>query len=176
MPQSDEEWAPVPGYEGLYEVSDQGRVRSLDRSVYTEKGGEHSRPVEGKILSYAKSDRRSPVVELWRDGRSTRVSVARLVLLAHGPEPESQKRHALLIDPDGKVCLENLRWGRPTHKKKLTEDQAATIYKWAWETSMTQETIGRHFGVSHQTVSAIKNGRNWSHVTEEIDIGQSETE
>jgi hypothetical protein len=27
----DEEWRAVPGYEGTYEVSDQGRVRSLDR-------------------------------------------------------------------------------------------------------------------------------------------------
>ena len=26
-------WQPVPGYEGLYEVSDQGRVRSLDREI-----------------------------------------------------------------------------------------------------------------------------------------------
>jgi hypothetical protein len=26
---SNERWLPVPGYEGLYEVSDMGRVRSL---------------------------------------------------------------------------------------------------------------------------------------------------
>lgn len=31
-------WAPISGYEGIYEVSDDGEVRSLDRS-YTGKDG-----------------------------------------------------------------------------------------------------------------------------------------
>lgn len=34
----NEIWRPVKGYEGLYEVSDLGNVRSLDRYIETEKG------------------------------------------------------------------------------------------------------------------------------------------
>src|SRR3546814_20628658 len=34
-----EEWRPVVGFEGLYEVSDQGRVRSLDRERSEERRG-----------------------------------------------------------------------------------------------------------------------------------------
>lgn len=42
-----EQWKPVPGYEGLYEVSDQGRVRSLDRKIPTNSG---VRFYKGRIL------------------------------------------------------------------------------------------------------------------------------
>ena len=36
-----EEWRPVAGYEGLYEVSNFGRVRSLERDCITGRGGVH---------------------------------------------------------------------------------------------------------------------------------------
>lgn len=29
----NEEWRPIPGWEGMYEVSDQGRIKSLERLV-----------------------------------------------------------------------------------------------------------------------------------------------
>lgn len=44
-----EKWLPVVGWEGLYEVSDFGRVRSLDR---TTAGG--SRAVKGRMLKLHK--------------------------------------------------------------------------------------------------------------------------
>ena len=173
MPESDDEtWAPVPGYEGLYEVSDQGRVRSLDRDAYTPIGAKNSRPLEGGILTQQRPDE-SATVQLSRDGNVIRVSVARLVLLAHGPEPEAPTMQAHKISQEGPLRLENLEWRRPITQNKLTEEQAATIYKWAWGTSMTQKKIGRHFGVSRQTVSHIKHERSWSHVTDEITVDKS---
>ena len=44
-----EAWRPVVGWEGLYEVSDLGRVRSLDRSFTRTNGWEYTR--KGQILS-----------------------------------------------------------------------------------------------------------------------------
>lgn len=44
-----EEWRAVPDYEGLYEVSSFGRVKSLDREVYRKIGGNYF--VEEKIKS-----------------------------------------------------------------------------------------------------------------------------
>lgn len=41
-------WAPIPGYLGLYEVSDKGRVRSLDRICLGKDGREERHP--GKVL------------------------------------------------------------------------------------------------------------------------------
>lgn len=34
----DERWLPIPGYEGAYEVSDLGHVRSLERTIHTADG------------------------------------------------------------------------------------------------------------------------------------------
>ena len=49
-----EEWRPIKDYEGLYEVSNMGRVRSLDRIIIDSKGRKH--PFEGKIMKL-QSDR-----------------------------------------------------------------------------------------------------------------------
>lgn len=43
-----EQWRPIPGYEGFYEVSDQGRVRSVDR-VLTQKNG-YARKLKGTVI------------------------------------------------------------------------------------------------------------------------------
>ena len=47
-----EEWRPIPGYEGLYEVSSYGKVRSLDRFIIDSLG--HRRFYKGKVLKQIK--------------------------------------------------------------------------------------------------------------------------
>ena len=42
-----EEWRPIEGYEGFYEVSNLGQVRSLDRVVEDSRG---ERKLKGKLL------------------------------------------------------------------------------------------------------------------------------
>lgn len=47
-----EVWRDIPGYEGRYQVSDQGRVRSVDRYVrgVSKKGAEYTRKLKGVVL------------------------------------------------------------------------------------------------------------------------------
>lgn len=162
MPESDDEtWAPVPGYEELYEVSDQGRIRSLDRP---HQGG--------KVMTPDDSNPSSPSIRLWRDGHYQRASLSRLVLLAHGPEPETATMRAERIDPEGPSSVKNLRWRRPITQQKLTEQEVVAIYRAAWraedDPTTTNDDIGKRYGVSAGAVSHIKNGRSWSHVTDDI--------
>lgn len=101
-----EEWRPVPGFEGAYEVSDRGRVRSLDRIV-TDKSGIKQRR-QGRILALT-ADRGGYLSV--RLGRAKTVKVHRLVLGAFvGPAPEGQE----CCHNDGNPAnnhLGNLRWG-----------------------------------------------------------------
>lgn len=68
---SRERWEPVVGYEGLYEVSDLGRVRSLDRVIMGADGV--PKPHHGRVLSPFKRSRCYLYVSLWNhiDGCKT---------------------------------------------------------------------------------------------------------
>lgn len=81
-----EHWKPVVGYEGAYEVSDTGVVRSLDRTTPHAFIGEHTR--HGKTITPRPTTRGHWAVRLFRGGRSKQYLVHRLVLEAFvGPCP-----------------------------------------------------------------------------------------
>ena len=69
-------WRPIDGFEGLYEVSNLGRVKSCDRFVNS-KGG--TRLHKGKVLKQAKDGGGYLQVNLCKDGKPTAVKVHRLV-------------------------------------------------------------------------------------------------
>ena len=47
-----EQWKPVVGYEGLYEVSNLGQVQSLDRTCHDKNG--LAKKFKGKVLANIK--------------------------------------------------------------------------------------------------------------------------
>lgn len=71
-----ETWKPVCGYEGLYEVSDLGNVRSLDRTVRNKNGWAVKK---GKTLAPASINSGYLKVQLWRDNVGQSHLVHRLV-------------------------------------------------------------------------------------------------
>lgn len=108
-------WKPVVGFEKQYEVSDQGRVRSLDRAqIYTRKDQYSGRDIEvvrrlkGKILRPGKNDSGHVTVAI---GKGNSKQVHRLVLEAFvGPCPEGEECLHGPAGPD-KNFLTNIRWG-----------------------------------------------------------------
>jgi NUMOD4 motif len=100
-----ETWLPVPGWEGLYEVSDLGRIRSLKRGTVSGVRG-------GRILSQHLR-RRYLAVLLSRPGTRFTVNVHRLVLAAFaGPCPQGQQtRHGRGGALDNRLV--NLSYGTP---------------------------------------------------------------
>lgn len=75
-----ESWRPVRGYEGFYEVSDQGHVRSMERSV---KGRENStRKLQGKILTPRVRPDGTLCTNLWVGNKYKQLPVRRIVLEA----------------------------------------------------------------------------------------------
>lgn len=74
---SGEEWRPVREFDGSYEVSNFGRVRSLDRRNDNSVGV--SRFLRGKILSLSQDSEGYAQVGLLRDGAETKARVHRLV-------------------------------------------------------------------------------------------------
>lgn len=103
-----ERWLPIVGWEGFYEVSDLGRVRSLDRVVPHPRGDLHLR---GKILKlgYHMNEYRTTVLS--RPGVRRTPYVHQLVLTTFiGERPEGMVAcHGVGGRWDNR--LSNLRWG-----------------------------------------------------------------
>ena len=104
-----EEWRPVVGYEGYYEVSDHGNVRSLDRVV---PRGRHAQTVIGRALSpSAKPSGHMQVSIIGADRKQRTRMVHQLVLDAFvGPCPEGMEACHADDDPRNNH-VGNLRWG-----------------------------------------------------------------
>lgn len=129
--QMDEIWKPVLGYEGLYEVSSLGRVKSLDRVVHRKNGVWH---LSGRILSpaYCKDSKCptyiTPVVILTKNGVGKVHKVAPLVCAAfHGYRPEGYQCMHLDGNPKNNNA-DNLSWGtihensnEPIRRHRLSE-------------------------------------------------------
>lgn len=104
-----EEWRPVVGYEGLYEVSNLGRVRGLDRIIANNRPGT-TRTWRGRILRQTIRDTGHRTLHLARDGHPRARGVHCLVLEAFvGPCPPGMEAcHNNGIPNDNR--LTNLRW------------------------------------------------------------------
>lgn len=86
--QEQEIWRPVVGYEGWYEVSTLGRVRSLSRTILC--NNRYEAFYKGKILSPTPNVRwRYMTLYLCKDGVRKRVRVHRLVAMAFLPNPDN---------------------------------------------------------------------------------------
>lgn len=96
-----EEWRPVPGYEGIYAVSNEARVRRLAGSFSA---------LEDRLLTPTLGSNGYVSVALYRDGHVKGHLVHRLVLRAfHGEPPTGTEACHNDGDPTNNR-LENLRW------------------------------------------------------------------
>jgi hypothetical protein len=108
----EERWLAIPGWDGWYEVSDHGRVRSVPRTVRLRAG--HSRSFQSRYLKL-NNLRGYLRVCLRRNGEGSWVFVHRLVLEAfRGSAPVGMV--GCHNDGNSVNCrLENLRWDTQTN-------------------------------------------------------------
>ena len=105
-------WKDIKGYEGYYQVSNLGRIRSLDRW-----GKGIKKFYKGKIISQSKHPTGYMMVSLCKDASARTFKVHRLIAEAFIPNPENKPciDHINTIRDDNRI--ENLRWC--THKENV---------------------------------------------------------
>lgn len=117
-----EVWRDIEGYKGVYQVSNEGRVRSLDRTIIqkTKYGNYSHRTLPGKILVPWKQGNNYDVVSL---GAGNKKLVHRLVAEAFIPNPDKKPQvdHIVPICNGGGNNVENLRWVTP-HENNMNEN------------------------------------------------------
>lgn len=181
-----EEWKSVIGWEGFYEVSSEGRVRSLTRTIHIKnpQGVVRPRTYQGVLLGAHVSTNGYPVVALTRPGRKPVCrNVHGLVLEAFvGAAPAGME---CCHGPAGKTvnAVANLKWdtrsansldrhrdgtipdnrGEASANAKLTDDAA----RWVREMRgiYTQRQLGRILGVSHSAVGYVQRNTAWRNVS-----------
>lgn len=104
----EEIWRPVLGYEGYYEVSNLGNVRSVDRTVICDDGS--IRTIKGKDRVKQFDYHGYPFVSLYKGAKGKNHHIHRLVAIAFIPNP-GNKPTVDHIDRNPKNnTVENLRW------------------------------------------------------------------
>lgn len=121
-----EEWRNVPGYEGFYEVSDQGRVRGVDRKVITKKG---ERDWKGKLIKASDSNGYL-LVQLSKNNKNKNYLVHQLVAMAFlGHKPCGHEKvvdHINRKKKDNRA--ENLRLVSPRENASNTSKKYTSQY------------------------------------------------
>ena len=85
----EEIWKDIEGYEGLYQVSNLGRVRSLDRIIPSKLKNNNFVKKKGKIIQLRKKKDGYVQVKLKKDGSQKLMSVHRLVAKAFIDNPNN---------------------------------------------------------------------------------------
>lgn len=167
----DEEWRGVANFEGFYEVSNLGRVRSVDRVCVDSHALCGVRRRLGHMIRGRVNKVGYPQVVLYRDGKGKTINVHRLVAFAFVPNPKNLPFVNHIDGVKTNFVATNLEWvddrinkqhainiGRITRfKKLLTSEEAAEIRVLGG--TMTQTEIAKRFGCTQTNVSLILLGR-----------------
>jgi hypothetical protein len=172
----------IKGYEGFYQISNLGRVKRLDRKVkhmggYRILKGRFLNPHLGKIGYYS--------IDLRINNQREKCTIHRLLAIhfISNPENKPQVNHINGIKSDNRLC--NLEWvtcsengkhayliklrapikliGEKNPLSKLTENQVIDI-KNRLKKGESGASIGRIYGVGRDTISLIKQNKNWKHL------------
>lgn len=133
---TQEEWRPVVGYEGYYEVSNLGRVKSVERRIPASRGSGY-RTMRGRILRQGTHSGGYGMVYLCVHGKKLNQHVHLLVLTAfRGPRPAGMVCCHNDGDPTNNR-LDNLRWG--TQADNLRDQVRHGRHPWANKTRCPQD-------------------------------------
>jgi NUMOD4 motif/HNH endonuclease len=157
-----EAWQPVSGYEGLYAISDLGRVRSTRN---------------GKVLSPVLDGYGYQTVRLYRAGKDTRVFIHRLVAAAFCGA--SSVLHWQVAHLDGDKTnnrAPNLKWvsapENAYHKRQHGTHQAGERHPRATLTKAEVEELRRRAAAGARTFELARYfGVSWAHA-KRIVLGQ----
>lgn len=171
-----EQWKDVVGYEGFYQVSDRGRVRSLVRLLPA--AFEAGVRKEKKVLAFGSNKQGRLQVTLCMRGEKKRFQVHTLVLTAFvGPCPEGME--CLHFDNDyTNNQPSNMKWGTHLENMRdkvrhgtqqrgerckasnLTEENIRAIRL----DTRPQRAIAEDYGISQVAVLYIQKRKTWKHV------------
>ena len=158
----EEIWRPIEGYEGLYEVSNTGQVRSLNR--YVKGKGKSYRLQKGKMLSPIKNKDGYLQVNLCCNGKNKMFLVHRLSAQAFLPNPDNLPEINHKDEDKTNNIVDNLEWcdrsynnNYGTRKDKVRESKLKSGY---WTGLSKDEYIKKYYEENKESIKKYKKKYN----------------
>lgn len=166
----EEIWKDIDGYEGLYQVSNHGNVKSVDRHVRQKSSnGEQVRIIRGRLLKQRIQNNGYYIVWLCKNGVSKVFTVHRLVANAFIPNLSNKKdvNHKNGVKTDNGVY--NLEWCSRSenikHSYNILKHQHWKTKIKCKETNIVYDSIrdaSRKLGINASSIGNNIHGRNKS--------------
>lgn len=177
-----EKWLSVKGYEGIYEVSDHGNVRSLDRLVWN-KANHKFQKTKGIVLKPKKSKFGYLIVTLYDAQSNSKMHlVHRLVMRTFFGELSTRKYVNHIDGNKENNHLSNLEWCTPGENNrhafetglkksggdrkqaKLTNENVSEARKLYASRHYSMGELAIKYGVSEKAISNALHGRTFKNV------------
>lgn len=169
----EEVWKDIPGYEGLYQASNKGLIRSLDKDVWN---GHAYYRVPGRIMRPKIKNSGYKELVLRKNNKAKSITLHRLICITFNGDRRDEG--LIVCHKDGDPLnnsAENLYWA--THKQntqdmidhgnstfgkkarhvKLTEKEVLEIF----HSTETQKALAEKYNVTRGAIGDIKRGDNW---------------
>ncbi len=180
LPTHEEVWKDIKGYEGMYQISNFGNVKSLERMV---QNGKRMYRRKERLLALSTKWNRRKEVSLSLDKVKSYFLVHRLVAFAFlgDPPPRYEVNHKD-GNPQNNV-VDNLEWvsrsynnhhsweiglknqdGSKNPSAKLTDSDVLGIRELLKTGNHSNAAIARMYSVSTSNICQIKLGKTWSHI------------
>lgn len=179
-------WKDIKGFEGSFQISNKGRIRSLDRWI----DGRSRYFIHGRVLKTAINMNGYEICNIKIRNKGHNVYIHREVAKAFGKK-ENGKNYVNHIDGNKlNNTIENLEWctasennqhaydiglklgpiGTKQWNSKLTEKEVIEIYRIAKSGKYSDPQVASMFGVKRLQVLKIRRGLRWGWLTKNIAI------
>ena len=179
-------WKDIPGYEGLYQASTLGNIRSLDKIV-PKWNKPYKRKVKGKILKKNLINGGYLAISLHKNKEQKSYKISRLIAKTFIPNPNNKPEvnHINSIRTDDRVS--NLEWctrsenmlhsykygnntqvGSNNASSKLTDEKVIKMRSMYKTKKYKQKELAKIFNVSKITAHNVLRHKTWTHLENEL--------
>ena len=166
-----EQWKPIPGYEGWYEISDLGNIRSLDREIVqlSKSGGLIRRRIKGCMVEPTDNGHGYLIVGLRKNQSRKNFYVHRLVADIFLDNPmrfpvvnhlDYNRRNNTVKNLEWTTQAENIRYSSSRMRKPKSSKLPETGYKYitrkgsSWRLNIQSLNIDKKYRTLSEAIEA----------------------